>query len=121
MASFTAELRVAGRVYSLRRCDYQSSQNLGQRGRVNSGVRHHPIDLLLDVPRDNFLAAWAANDYKQCAADIVYCDATSGQALETLSMAGAYCVLYNQSFRSGDTTTGSYVVHIRLTDPAGFT
>jgi len=36
-------------------------------------------------------------------------------------MASAHCVSYNQLFRHGATGTGSYVAHLKLTDPTGFT
>ena len=121
MASFSAELQVAGRVYPLLRCDYHAYQDTDGRGRVIARVRHSPLELLLDAPRDSFLAAWAADAYKRCAVAIVYRDANGGQALETLRLTGAYCVGYQQVFRAGDATTGSYVVHLRLTDPDGYT
>jgi hypothetical protein len=121
MASFSAELRVAGRVYPLLRCDYRAYQSTDAKGRVNARVCHSPIELLLNAPRDGFLAAWAANTYKQCAIDIVFLNASSGQAIETLHMASAHCVTYNQVFRHGDASAGSYVAHVKLTDPAGFT
>ena len=58
MASFFAELRVAGRAYPLLRCDYHASQSTDARGRVNAKVCHSPIELLMEAPRDGFLAAW---------------------------------------------------------------
>ena len=121
MASFSAELHVAGRAYPLLRCDYQASQSTDGRGRVVARVRHSPLELLLDAPRDSFLAAWGADAYKRCAVAVVFKNANGGQAIETLRMAGAYCVSYQQVFREGDATTGSYLVHLRLTDPDGFT
>jgi hypothetical protein len=121
MASFFAELRVAGRAYPLLRCDYHASQSTDARGRVNAKVCHSPIELLMEAPRDGFLAAWGANAYKQCAIDIVFSDANSGRAIETLHMASAHCVSYNQVFRHGAAGAGSYVAHLKLTDPAGFT
>ncbi|GAB3637094.1 hypothetical protein GCM10027422_26840 [Hymenobacter arcticus] len=114
-------MRVAGRVYPLLRCDYRAYQSTDARGRVNANVCHSPVELLLTAPRDGFLAAWAANAYKQCAVDIVFSNANGGQAIETLHMAGAHCVSYNQVFRQGDARAGSYVAHVKLTDPAGFT
>ena len=128
MASFSAELRVAGRVYPLLRCEYSTGQGIDSRGRVNTRVRHNPISLLLDVPRDNFLAAWGADAYKRCAVDIVYHDDNGGRALETLHMAGAQCTGYGQRFQEGYLpagsevpTEGSYLAYLTLTDPDGFT
>lgn len=121
MASFSAELRVAGRVYPLLRCDYGAFQSTAHRGRVHTRVRYRPVELLLDAPRDSFLAAWGADAFKQCAVDIVFRNANGGQAIETLRLAGAYCVGYGQVFRQGDARTGSYVAHLQLSDPLGFT
>lgn len=127
MASFSAELRVAGRVYHLLRCTYSAYQATDARGRASAKVRHSPVELVLLAPRDNFLGAWGADPYKRCAIDIVYRDANGGQPLETLSMAGAYCVGYGQRFQEGGVskdsqtvTPSSYVVYLTLTDPDGF-
>lgn len=128
MASFSAELHVAGRSYPLLSCEYSTHQDTDARGRVNAKVRHSPVLAQLDVPRDSFLPAWAADAYKRCAVDIVFSNANGGRALETLHMAGAYCVSYGQAFREGslsaDTLTvtpSSYVAHLMLSDPDGFT
>jgi hypothetical protein len=127
MASFSAELRVAGRVYHLLRCTYSAYQATDARGRASAKVRHSPVELVLLAPRDNFLGAWGADPYKRCAIDIVYRDANGGQPLETLSMTGAYCVGYGQRFQEGGVskdsqtvTPSSYVVYLTLTDPDGF-
>jgi len=127
MASFSAELRVAGRVYHLLHCTYSTYQSTDARGRANAKVRHSPVELVLQAPRDNFLGAWGADPYKRCAVDIVYRNANGGQPLETLSMAGAYCVGYGQRFQEGSVSTdsltvtpSSYVVYLTLTDPDGF-
>lgn len=127
MASFSAELHVAGRVYHLLRCTYSAYQATDARGRASAKVRHSPIELVLVAPRDNFLGAWGADPYKRCAIDIVYRDANGGQPLETLSMAGAYCVGYGQRFQEGSVskdlqtvTPSSYVAYMTLTDPDGF-
>ncbi|MGI4886644.1 MAG: type VI secretion system tube protein TssD [Janthinobacterium lividum] len=121
MASFSGELRVAGHVFPLLRCDYQATQATDGRGRVAEKVRHHPVTLLLDVPPGTFLEAWAADPHKRYSADVVFLAAAGGRALETLSLKAAYCVHYQEAFATGDATTGSYVCHITLSDPGGFT
>lgn len=121
MASFSAQLRVAGHVFSVLRCSYHTSQSTDGRGRVSTKVRHHPIELLLDVPDHDFLLAWATDPHKRLAADIVFLDPTSGHGIESLSLASAYCVSYHESFASGDTNTGAYHCALTLSDPAGFT
>lgn len=88
---------------------------------MSTKVRHHPVELVLDVPDLDVLLAWAAAPHKRQAADIVFLDWASRNALETLHMAGAYCVSYRENFASGDTSTGAYQCHITLSDPGGFT
>ena len=121
MASFSAQLRVAGHVFSVLHCSCHTSQATNERGRVSTKVRHHPVELVLDVPDLDVLLAWAAAPHKRQAADIVFLDGASRNALETVHMAGAYCVSYRENFASGDTSTGAYQCHITLSDPDGFT
>lgn len=45
----------------------------------------------------------------------------TGQALETLRLAGAYRVSYREVFHTGDIHSGSYVPELHLSDPDGFT
>jgi len=52
MASFSAELRVAGRTYQLLRCEYSAYQSTGARGRPTTKVRYAPVTLELAVPRE---------------------------------------------------------------------
>ena len=52
MASFYAELQVAGHIYPLRSCLYEFTQAAGERGRVVTEVRHGLVQLVLDVPYD---------------------------------------------------------------------
>lgn len=78
MASISAELRVAGRTYPLRRCEYHLSQATDNRGRASARVRYEQVQLWLDVPRDSFLGAWGADNAKRCAADIVFFNADGG-------------------------------------------
>ena len=126
MASFYAELHVDGRVYPLLSCTYSMHQATDGRGRVITKTYDSPVALSTPVPRDSFLAAWAADPYKRCAADLVFKDAKGGQALETLHLAGAYCVHYGTHFRQGSylgesqQTLSSYVTQLTLTDPDGY-
>ena len=55
MASFYAELHVAGHVYPVRICTYGFSQATGARGRVVAKVRPELVYVTLDVPRDEVL------------------------------------------------------------------
>jgi hypothetical protein len=121
MASFSAELRIAGQAYPVRYCQYAASQATEQRGRVNAKVRYNPVTVTLDVPEGDFLTGWAADPHKQLAADILFFDAASGAALETLSLQAAYCVSYDEAFVAGDIGLGSYHCTLILSDPSGFT
>lgn len=121
MASFSAQLRVAGNVFPVLHCSYHTSQATNERGRVSAKVRHHPVELVLDVPDLDVLVAWAAAPHKRQAVDIVFLDGASRNALETLHMAGAYCVSYRENFAAGNTSTGAYQCHLTLSDPDGFT
>lgn len=121
MASFSAQLRVAGHVFPVLRCSYHTSQATDGRGRVATKVRHHPVELLLDVPDSDALLAWAADPHKRQAVEVVFLDPASGSATETLRLDAAYCVGYSESFASGDTGTGAYQCHLTLSDPDGFT
>jgi tRNA threonylcarbamoyladenosine modification (KEOPS) complex Pcc1 subunit len=50
MASFSAELEVAGALYLVRSCTYDFTQVTSERGRVVAKVRHGLVHLTLDVP-----------------------------------------------------------------------
>ena len=56
MASFHAELHLAGTSYRVVRCQYACHQPTDARGRVNAKVRHDLLHLTLDVPDDALLA-----------------------------------------------------------------
>ncbi|GAB3634636.1 hypothetical protein GCM10027422_02260 [Hymenobacter arcticus] len=120
MASFIAELRVAGLHYPLVGCTYATSQATSDRGRVHTKVRHEPVQLELDVPEGDDLLAWANEAHKRLAADIVFLDAT-GRPLETLSLKAAYCINYHELFVSAHTGRGAYRCLLTLVDPGGFT
>jgi hypothetical protein len=121
MASFSAELRVAGQVFPVRYCQYAATQATEQRGRVNAKVRHNPVSITLDVPESDFLTNWAADSHKQLAVEVVFLEANGGAALETLSLQAAYCVSYEEVFAAGDADTGAYQCSLILSDPTGFT
>ena len=121
MASFSAELHVAGLVFPVLHCHYGVHQATHQRGRVSTKVRHEPVHLTLAVPEGDLLLAWAAEAQKRQAAHVVFRDANGGSALETLALGAAYCVRYREEFVAGDAQDGAYVCHLVLSDPDGFT
>jgi len=121
MASFYAELRVAGNSYPVQQCTFEVQQPTHQRGRVSAKVRYEPVHLMLDVPEGDMLLAWAADSHKQLAADITFANVAGGSTIETLRLPAAYCVTYAEVFQQGETGSGAYVCHLTLVDPAGWT
>ncbi|MFC6225500.1 type VI secretion system tube protein TssD [Hymenobacter artigasi] len=121
MASFSAELHVAGFRFPILHCHYGVHQATHQRGRVSTKVRHEPVHLTLSVPDEEALLAWAAEAQKRQAAAVVFRDASGGSPVETLALGAAYCVSYQEEFVSGDVNNGAYVCHLVLSDPDGFT
>lgn len=121
MASFSADLYVSGQRFPVVQCTYGTDQATDNCGRVMAKVRYGPVQLVLDVPAGDLLLSWANAPQKQLATDIVFRQAAGGGTLETLHMAGAYCVGYQETFASGDQNKGAYQCHLTLVDPTGFT
>jgi hypothetical protein len=121
MASFSAELHVAGHVFPVTHCLFDVTQATQLRGWVNAKVRYSPVQLVLDVPDGDVLPAWAADPHKRQATAIVFLDASGGQPLETLRLPAAYCVAYQEQFSSGNAQGGAYQCHLTLSDPTGWT
>ena len=114
MASFYAELQVAGRTYPVRSCTYKFTQATDARGRVVARVRYGLVQLTLDVPDGDALLDWAATPYKPLAGRVVFYDAKGGPALETLAWEEGQCVGYREEFLSGSVTDGAYVCHLTV-------
>lgn len=114
MASYYAELQVAGSTYPVQHCSYEFTQATGERGRVIAKVRHGLVRLTLDVPDDDQLLDWAASPYKPLAGQLIFYDAKGGPALETLSWEEGQCVGYQEEFSSGDQQQGAYVCHLTI-------
>lgn len=121
MASFSADLYVAGQRFAVVQCTYGTDQATDGRGRAVAKVRYGPVQLVLDVPDNDLLLHWANTPQQQLATDILFRQAAGGGAQETLHMAGAYCVGYQEVFESGDQGLGAYRCHLTLIDPMGFT
>ncbi len=121
MASFSAELHVAGHVFPVMYCHFEVEQATQQRGRVGAKVRYGSVQLVLDVPDGDVLAAWAAGAHKRQAASVVFLNAHGGRAVETLRLPAAYCVAYREQFVSGDAQGGAYQCFLTLSDPTGWT
>ena len=121
MASFSAELHVAGESFPVTYCTFGVDQATHQRGQVSTQVRYGPVQLVLDVPDSEALAVWAASPQKKQLASVVFLDADGGQPVETLRLPGAYCVRYAEQFVSREVSGGSYQCALTLSDPTGWT
>ncbi|RZK34852.1 MAG: hypothetical protein EOO57_10285, partial [Hymenobacter sp.] len=121
MASIAASLEVESQRFRLLHCTFRISQAISSRGRAVEKARCGPVELVLDVPDGDFLLSWAANPLKRVAANIVFSNAATGSALETLTLPAAYCVAYQEQFAQGDVQEGAYQCSLTLTDPDGFT
>ncbi|MBD2766723.1 hypothetical protein IC235_02315 [Hymenobacter sp. BT664] len=119
MASFSAELRVAGHVFPIQHCTYEATQATDTRGRVVSKVRRTSAEFVFDVPDGSFLVDWANNPAKRLPAESVFFD-EQRRPIETLSFGAAYCVGYQEFFASGDAAGGAYQCRVTLSDPDGW-
>ena len=118
MASFHAELRLAGTSYRVVRAHYACAQSTDARGRVNAKVRHELLHLTLDVPDDDALLAWAADPFKKVAGEVIFYDTTQLVAHETIAFAAGQCVGYHENFQSGADRDGAYVCRLAIAAPA---
>ena len=114
MASFHAELRLAGTSYRVVRAHSACAQSTDARGRVNAKVRHELLHLTLDVPDDDALLAWAADPFKKLAGEVIFYDTTQLVALETIAFAAGQCVGYHENFESGAGRDGAYVCQLAI-------
>ena len=117
MASFSAQLLVAGHSYPVRQCTYEFTQATDPRGRVTARVRTGLVYLILDVTLDDFLLGWAATPNKPLAGQVVFLAAQGGSALETLGWETGQCVGYQEEFAAGDQEAGAYVCHLTIAAP----
>lgn len=120
MASFSAELHVAGQRIPLVRCAYDVRQAIDSRGRVVARARHSLVSGEADVPDHATLEAWAADPQKRQAASLVFRNADTGTTLATLHLAAAYCTAYAEQFVSGERESGAYRCFFTLADPDGW-
>ncbi|WP_082115794.1 type VI secretion system tube protein TssD [Hymenobacter terrenus] len=118
MASFYAELHVAGYGYPLRHCTYAFTQATDERGRVIAKVRQGHIDLVLDVPDDTLLEGWAAAPHKPLPGYILF-RAADGTVLETLAWEAGHCVGYREEFDDGHLAgnEGAYLAFVIISAP----
>jgi hypothetical protein len=117
MASFYAELQVAGATYPVQHCTYEFTQATSERGRVAAKVRHGLVQLVLDVPTDDKLLDWAHTPNKPLAGRVIFYDAKGGPILEALTWEDGQCVGYQEEFVSGSVAEGAYVCHLTIAAP----
>ncbi|MGI4740959.1 MAG: type VI secretion system tube protein TssD [Janthinobacterium lividum] len=118
MASFYAELLIEGTTYRVVQCSYVCHQATDARGRVQAKVRHAPLELVLDVPDNDQLLAWAHAPHKPLAGEVVFYDVTQHTAHETIAFTAGECVEYAEQFASGATGNGAYVCLLTITAPS---
>ena len=118
MASFYAELHVEGAAYRVVHCSYVCHQATDNRGRVLAKVRYAPLELVLDVPTDDQLLAWAHAPHKPLAGAVVFYDVVAQTAHETIAFTAGECVQYAEQFASGATGDGAYVCQLTITAPS---
>jgi hypothetical protein len=102
MASFYAELLVAGATYPVRSCTYEFTQATSERGQVVAKVRHGVVQLTLDVPDDDLLLDWANTSFKPLAGQVIFYNAKGGPVLETLAWEEGQCIGYQENFEQGN-------------------
>jgi hypothetical protein len=112
MASFSAELEVAGQTYPVRWCRFGFEQATHERGRVRGKVRHGLLHLTLDVPEGDQLLTWASTPHKALAGHVTFFETNRPTARETVGFATGYCVGYDETFAAGDGTSGAYVCRL---------
>ena len=120
MASYYAELHLAGSAFPVLRCSYAFHQDTDAYGRASAKVRHGLLHLVLDVPLDDeALLDWAAAVHKPLAGQVVfYDDQRARVARESIRFAAGQCVAYDEVFESGDTGTGAYTCALAIAAPA---
>ena len=115
MASFYAELQVAGGSYRVVHCGYSCAQPTDAQGRVTAKMRHNPLQLVLDVPPDDVLVGWAATPHKPLAGQVVFYDIATQVAHETIAFPDGECVQYGEQFASSASGDGAYVCLLTIT------
>ncbi|GAA4027402.1 hypothetical protein GCM10022409_09240 [Hymenobacter glaciei] len=114
MSSFRCLLLLAGQELPVVHCAYQFSQPTAQRGRVAAKVRSGLITLELDVPHDDQLLAWATDPQKKLGGTLLFLETNRPTFSEQLEFEDAFCVSYQEDFRSGAESAGAYRCTLQL-------
>lgn len=113
-ASFSSDLLVSGKTFTVLTCEYTLSQPTDPRGRPSAGVRSSLLRISLVGADYAVLTEWAINPRKVLNGKIIFRD-TKGATLKTLSFEKAYCVSYREIFTPHDGTTAAYTFDIGIT------
>ena len=114
MAAFRAVLEVDGQKYPVLHCNYQFTQSTGMRGRVNSKVHHGLLNLVLDVPEDDYLLAWVAAAHRPLDGHVSFFSDSALMAHETVGFTAGECVGYTETFEGENEGTGAYQCHLTI-------
>ena len=120
MASFSAELHVAGHVYVVLALTAHKHQDTNAQGYPTSRIYYGPLGLTMDVvPRDVFLPTWAYAPARHYEAHLVFRDPDGGGVMYTLHLPVAYCVGYDEHFLAGPVGRSSFQCYVTLVAPDG--
>jgi hypothetical protein len=96
--SFSAELVIPGRAYTVRRLQWSIHQERDHLGRPNAVARGGQIQVEIDSIRDELLVHWMFNPEKKLAGSVRLFEDDSRATLKTVEFANAFCVLLKGSF-----------------------
>jgi hypothetical protein len=108
MSSFHCTLTLDGHDLPVVHCVYEFNQATNQRGQAQTKVRNGRITVHLDVPDSDQLVAWAADPHKKLNGHLIFHETNSPVGREKLVFEDAFCVSYQEVFRSGTDKEGSY-------------
>lgn len=114
MASFYAELHVAGTTCRVVHCRFACQQPTDARGRVQARVRFAPLELTVDVPPGDVLLDWATTPHKPLSGEVVFYDLARQSPYETIAFGAGECVRYQEHFASGAAGDGAYVCELTI-------
>lgn len=114
MSSFRCTLTLAGHEFPVRLCNYEFEQAITERGRATAKVRSGLITLHLDVPDSNQLLVWAIAPHKKLSGHLIFFETNRPIAREKLVFEDAFCVSYNEVFRTGSNSVAAYYCILRI-------
>ncbi len=113
-ASFSADLLVSGKTFTVLTCEYSLSQPTDPRGRPSAGVRSGLLRISIVGTDYAVLTEWAINPKKALDGKVSFHD-DKGGTLKTLSFEKGYCVSYREIFTPHEGVTAAYTFDIGIT------